>query len=96
MYERVNNKCDCDPRMCTSVDVLFDTNGAHKEHIVQNQNFSSPICDHVYCGEWSGGGLTAVPLGTLNMACMMIAQCRYMLHHDENHAVLLQFFRKYP
>jgi hypothetical protein len=43
--KETSNKCGCDPQMCTSVVVLFDTNGEHKEHtsILQNQNFSSAI-----------------------------------------------------
>jgi hypothetical protein len=39
MYERLNNKSGCDPWMCTALVVLFDTNGVHKGHIWQNQNF---------------------------------------------------------
>jgi len=53
-----------------------DTNGGHKEYVLQNQNFV--FSHHVYCGEWfgAGGTLTGVSLGTRNMASVLIAQCR--------------------
>ena len=77
--KRLNNKYGCDPCVCTSLLVLFDTNGVHKDHVLQNQIFfrpSSVVMCTVENGLGEGGTLTGVSLGTLNMACVLIAQCR--------------------
>ena len=84
--------------MCTSLAVLLDTTGVHKERVLQKQIFfSAIICGHVYCGEWfvgRGDTNSCVIRYTKHGLC---ADCTVQInatHHDDNHVLLLKVLKK--
>jgi hypothetical protein len=78
--------------MCTSLAVLFDTNGLHKEHVLQNQIFfwpSTVVMCTVDNGLWGGDPNICVIRYTKHGLC---ADCTVQInatHRDDNHALLL-------